>query len=201
MEEKDLIEKLKSKDEEAFKYFIDKYKKLVFNTSISIIQNSEDADDLSQEVFIQIFKSIEGFKGKSSLSTWIYRITISKSLEYVRYKKRKKRFTYLMNLFREDGSTIDIPEFEHPGILLERKEESKILFRSIEKLSEDQKTAYILKNIRGLSYKKISEIMKKTSSSIESLIFRAKKNLKVICYDCKFSTKGIKLNREIEFKI
>ena len=85
-----------------------------------------------------------------------------------------------MNLFREDGSTIDIPEFEHPGILLERKEESKILFRSIEKLSEDQKTAYILKNIRGLSYKKISEIMKKTSSSIESLIFRAKKNLKVM---------------------
>ena len=95
-------------------------------------------------------------------------------------KKRKKRFTYLMNLFREDGSTIDIPEFEHRGILLERKEESKILFRSIEKLSEDQKTAYILKNIRGLSYKKISEIMKKTSSSIESLIFRAKKNLKVM---------------------
>ena len=180
MEEKDLIEKLKSKDEEAFRYFVDKYKKLVFNTSISIIQNSEDADDLSQEVFIQIFKSIEGFKGKSSLSTWIYRITISKSLEYVRYKKRKKRFTYLMNLFREDGSTIDIPEFEHPGILLERKEESKILFRSIEKLSENQKTAYILKNIRGLSYKKISEIMKKTSSSIESLIFRAKKNLKVM---------------------
>ena len=64
MEEKDLIEKLKSKDEEAFRYFVDQYKKLVFNTSISIIQNSEDADDLSQEVFIQIFKSIEGFKGK-----------------------------------------------------------------------------------------------------------------------------------------
>ena len=117
MEEKDLIEKLKSKDEEAFRYFVDQYKKLVFNTSISIIQNSEDADDLSQEVFIQIFKSIEGFKGKSSLSTWIYRITISKSLEYVRYKKRKKRFTYLMNLFREDGSTIDIPRsLERRGI-------------------------------------------------------------------------------------
>jgi RNA polymerase sigma-70 factor (ECF subfamily) len=86
----------------------------------------------------------------------------------------------LVNIFRDDGSAIDLPQFEHPGIILERKEESKILFQAIDKLNNDQKTAFILKNIRGLNYKKISKIMKKSTSSIESLIFRAKKNLKVI---------------------
>ena len=64
-------------------------------------------------------------------------------------------------------------------MILEKKENSKLLFNAIDKLNEEQKTAYILKNIQGLSYKKISEIMNKSSSSIESLIFRAKKNLKV----------------------
>ena len=179
MEEKDLIRKLKLKDEESFKFLVEKYKNKVYNTSLSIIQNSEDAEDLSQEVFIQIFKSINSFKQKSSLSTWIYRITLSKSFEYIRFKRRKKRFSILVNFFRKDGSIINIPEFEHPGVLLEKKEDSKLLFEAIDKLNYEQKTAYILKNIEGLSYKKISKIMNKSTSAIESLIFRAKKKLKI----------------------
>ncbi len=178
MEEKTLIEKLKSNDENSFRILVDLFKKKVFNTSLSIIQNIDDADDISQDVFIQIFKSINKFKGNSSLSTWVYKITISKSFEYIRYKKRKKRFSTLLKLFREDGSIIDIPDFVHPGILLERKEDSKLLFEAIEKLNQYQKQAYILKNITGLSYKEIADVMNKTTSSIESLIFRAKRNLK-----------------------
>ncbi len=179
MEEKNLIKNLKEGDENAFKFLVKNYKGYIFNTSLSIIQNTDEADDVSQEVFIQIFKSIEGFKGKSSLSTWIYRITISKCFEYLRFKKRKKRFSQIINLFRDDGSTIDIPQFEHPGVQLEKKEDAKLLFDAIETLNNEQKTAYILKNVQGLSYKKISKVMKKSTSSIESLIFRAKKNLKI----------------------
>jgi len=178
LEEKNLIKNLKLQDEGAFKYLVENYKDFVYNTCISIIQNIDDSDDISQEVFIQIYKSIKNFKEKSSLSTWIYKITVSKCFEYLRFKKRKKRFSFFVNLFRDDGTIIDIPEFEHPGIILEKKENSKLLFDAIDKLNEEQKTAYILKNIQGLSYKKISDIMNKSTSSIESLIFRAKKNLK-----------------------
>ena len=173
------LKNLKLKDEVAFKYLVENYKDFVFNTCISIIQNVDDSDDISQEVFIQVYKSIKNFKEKSSLSTWIYKITVSKCFEYLRFKKRKKRFSLLVNLFRDDGTIIDIPEFEHPGIILEKKENSKLLFNAIDKLNEEQKTAYILKNIQGLSYKKIAEIMNKSTSSIESLIFRAKKSLKL----------------------
>ncbi len=178
MQEKKLIKNLRDRDEKAFKFIVDKYKNFIFNISISIIQNTEEADDLTQEVFIQIYKSINKFKEKSRLSTWIYRITLSKCYEHIRFKKRKKRFSKIINLFREDGSSIDIPVFNHPGIILEKKEEGKMLFEAINSLSEEQKSAYILKNIQGLSYKKISRVMKKSTSSIESLIFRAKKNLK-----------------------
>ena len=86
----------------------------------------------------------------------------------------------LVNIFREDNSLIDIPDFHHPGIELEQKENAKILFDAIEKLPENKKKAYILKNIQGLSYKKISDIMDKSIASIESMLFRAKNNLKNI---------------------
>ena len=156
MEEKKLIKNLKEGDENAFKFLVENYKGFVFNTTLPIIQSSEEADDISQEVFIQIYKSINGFKANSSLLTWIYRITVSKCFEHLRFKKRKKRFSQIINLFREDGTVIDIPQFEHPGVQLEKKEDAKLLFEAIESLNDEQKTAYTLKNIQGLSYNKIS---------------------------------------------
>ena len=191
MEEKSLIKNLKAKNEEAFKILVEKYKDLVYSTIIPIIQNIDDADDLTQEVFIQIYKSIKNFKEKSSLSTWIYKISISKAYEHLRYKKRKKRFSILVNIFREDDSLIDIPDFHHPGIQLEQKENAKILFDAIEKLPDNQKKTYILKNIQGLSYKKISDIMEKSVASVESILFRAKNNLKNIL---EKKTKGTRNN-------
>ena len=113
MEEKSLIKNLKVGDENAFKFLVENYKGFIYNTCLSIIQNTEEADDLTQEVFIQIFKSIKGFKGNSSLSTWIYRITISKCFEYLRFKKRKKRFSQIINLFIDDVSTIDIKQIDN----------------------------------------------------------------------------------------
>ena len=83
-------------------------------------------------------------------------------------------------MFRDDNTIINIPDFIHPGVELEQKENSKILFSAINKLNHQQKTAYILKNVQGLSYKKISDIMNKSISSVESLIYRAKQNLKTI---------------------
>ena len=191
MEEKSLIKNLKAKNEEAFKILVEKYKDLVYSTIIPIIQNIDDADDLTQEVFIQIYKSIKNFKEKSSLSTWIYKISISKAYEHLRYKKRKKRFSILVNIFREDDSLIDIPDFHHPGIQLEQKENAKILFDAIEKLPDNQKKTYILKYIQGLSYKKISDIMEKSVASVESILFRAKNNLKNIL---EKKTKGTRNN-------
>ncbi len=188
MEEKDLIEKVISGDGEAFRELYDKFSSRVYNTTLGILQNTEDAEDVTQEVFIQIHKSIENFNQDSALSTWIYRITVNKAFEFIRSKKRKKRFAIVKSIFAKEE--VEEPtDFIHPGIISENIERGKILFKAIGRLSDKQKSAFVLNKIEGLSYKEICEIMKLSLSSVESLIFRAKENLKKDLFD--FYTENI----------
>jgi RNA polymerase sigma factor (sigma-70 family) len=179
LDEENLISLLKQKDQTAFKELVHQFSSKVYNTALGILQHAEDAEDVSQEVFIEVFQSIQQFKGESKLSTWIYRITVSKSLEFIRKKNRKKRFAFVQSLF---GLESVLPEkdkahFYHPGVLLENKERAAILFQAIDKLPENQKTAFILHKIENLSYAEITEVMMISLSSVESLMFRAKQNL------------------------
>ncbi len=166
--------------ETSFKDIVDAHKTRVFNTAISFVQNKEDAEDLAQEVFIEVYHSVPKFKGGSSVSTWIYRITVNKSLDHLRRKNRKKRFGFMTSLFTKESGEINIDagHFDHPGILLEKKEKSKILFEVIDELSENQKTAFILFHVEELSQKEIGEIMNLTTKAVESLIARAKITLR-----------------------
>ncbi len=168
-----------------FKNLYDEYARMVFNLCLKYLQNIEDAEDVTQEVFITVFKSIHQFKGESKISTWIYKIATTKSLEFIRMKKRKKRFAFFQSILSNEKGEINISNvhFHHPGIQLENKERSAILFIAIDKLPENQKTAYILCKLEELSYAEISEIMKVSISSVESLLFRAKQNLQKLLGD------------------
>ena len=177
MDEQILIEKLKQGDEAAFKQVVETWQNMVYNTALGILQNAEDAEDVAQEVFVQAFQSVKTFKAESKFSTWLYRITISKALDHLRRKKRKKRFGYVQSLFGADQN-IEQPDFHHPGVVLDNKERAAILFKAIDHLPENQKIAFSLHKLEGLSYQEISEVMKTTLSSVESLMHRAKNNLK-----------------------
>jgi len=89
--ELELIQGLRNGDENAFRFLVDTYQDRIFNTSLGIVQNAEDAEDVAQEVFIQVYKSIHSFKGESKLSTWMYRIATTRSLDLLRSRKSKKR--------------------------------------------------------------------------------------------------------------
>lgn len=181
MSEHFLIEELKKGSESAFKSIIDSYQDLIYNTCLGIVKNEEDAEDLAQEVFVQVYQSIQGFKGESKLSTWLYRIAITKSLDHERKKKRKKRFGFVKSIFGEDAQVeINPPDFNHPGILYDKKEKAVILFKAIDKLPENQRVAFVLSKVEGLSYQEISEVMQTSVSAIESLLHRAKNNLRKI---------------------
>ncbi len=180
----ELVTKLKNADEQVFRQLVLKYQDKIFNTCISLVKNAEDADDLTQEVFIEIFRSIHKFREDSLLSTWIYRIAVNKSLEHLRRMKRKKRARILTWFNKEDHDMYqEAADFNHPGIHVENEERSRILFRAVEKLPESQKIAFTLHKLEGLSYEQIAEVMQKTLSSIESLMHRAKRNLKKDLYD------------------
>ncbi len=185
LKELELITELKAGNQIAFKVLIKEQQGRVYNTALGILQNQQDAEDISQEVFLSVFQNINRFKGASKLSTWIYSITVAKSLEFIRSKKRKKRFALIQNLFGADNlePIKDIPNFYHPGIQLENKERAAILFAAIDKLPENQKTAFILHKTEDLSYAEIAVVMDVTISSVESLMFRAKQNLQKLLED------------------
>jgi len=181
-EELVLIERLKQGDESAFRTLVEQYQDLVYNTALGIVQNQSDAEDVAQEVFIQVFRSIGSFKSEAKLSTWIYRITTTRSLDLLRAKKSKKRFGLLTRLWEteEESPVENISDFNHPGVSLERKEEAAQLMAAITQLPENQKVAFILHKLEGLSYLEIAEIMGNTLPAVESLMHRARLNLRKI---------------------
>ncbi len=181
LDEKTLISGLTSGSENAFRELVDMFKDRVYNSSLGILQNAEDAEDTAQEVFIEIFNSIKRFRGDSSLSTWIYRITMTKSLDQVRKKKRKKRFAFVTSIFGESEKNLkELSDFRHPGIDVENSEMAATLFKAIDKLPANQKIAFTLNKIEGLNYKEISEVMNASVPSVESLLHRARNNLKIM---------------------
>jgi RNA polymerase sigma-70 factor (ECF subfamily) len=181
LNEIELIQGLRNGDEAAFKYLVDNYKDRVFNTAIGIVQNAEDAEDVAQEVFIQVFRSIHNFKGESKLSTWLYRIATTRSLDLLRSRKSKKRFGFIQRLFGDGNEPLfELPDFNHPGVALDQKENAARLFKAIDQLPENQKIAFTLHKLEDLSYQEISKIMQISIAAVESVMHRAKQNLRKI---------------------
>lgn len=152
----------------------------VFNVALSYTRNREDAEEITQDVFVEIYHSASTFKGDSSVKTWAYRITINKSLDFIRYKNRKKRFALLTSLLSKETGEVKYhqPDFDHPGISLENKEKAQYLFAAIDKLPQNQQTAFILLKIEGMSQREAAETMQVNEKALESLYQRAKQNLR-----------------------
>jgi RNA polymerase sigma-70 factor (ECF subfamily) len=187
MSEAEIINGLQQGNEKIFRELVDTYRQMVVNTCFGLLHNIEDAEDVAQDVFIEVFRSAENFRGDSKISTWIYRIAVNRSLNFIRDNKRKKWFqsfenavstkqTWLNNLRSQNG---DNPDFD-----LENSERSAILHKAIDSLPENQKTAFALNKYEDLTYKEISEVMQLSVASVESLIHRAKKNLQKKLYYC-----------------
>ncbi|MEO7393648.1 MAG: RNA polymerase sigma factor [Chitinophagaceae bacterium] len=179
MTELELIQGLRKGEEPAFKYLVDTFQDRIFNTAIGIVQNAEDAQDVAQEVFIQVYRSIHSFKGESKLSTWLYRISTTRALDLLRSRKSKKRFGFMQRMFGEGNEPLyEIPDFNHPGVALDRKENAAKLFKAIAQLPDNQKAAFTLHKLEDLSYHEISEVMQTSVAAVESLMHRAKQNLR-----------------------
>ena len=179
MSEQELLIQLQKGNEIAFKILVETHKNRVFNTILAIVQNLEEAEDIAQEVFMEVYQSVGKFRGESKISTWLYRIATTKALEEIRKKKTTKRFAFFTSLFGEGYEILhESVDFIHPGIILEQQENAKFLFKAINQLPDNQKIAYTLCNIEGLSYQEITEVMQISLSSVESLLFRAKTNLR-----------------------
>ena len=177
MNENELINGLRQKDEDSFRWLVENYRNRVFGTILNIVQDKIDAEDGAQEVFIQVYESIQGFKEESSLSTWIYRIAVRKALDKLRRRKTRQRLNQWLPGIVTDEKKETAEEFHHPGIALENKEKASVIFKAINSLPEKQKIAFTLIKVQGMSYDEAGMILQQSIKAMESLISRAKVNL------------------------
>lgn len=164
-------------DEVIFAEVVEAYQEMVYNIALGILQQAEDAEDVLQDVFVKMYESWDSFTGASVRSTWIYRIAVNMSMDALRRKKAAKRGGLLKRVFRlkqnEEPAT-----FHHPGVTLDKKEEAGILFEALSKIPEKQMVAFLLQQLEGLPVKEIGVIMNTTDAAAESLLKRAKENLR-----------------------
>ena len=180
MNDTELIRKISAKDHSAFRALVEQYQTLVLNTCYNLMGNKQDAEDVSQDVFFQVYKTAENFRGEAKISTWLYRIAVNRSLNFIRDKKRPgwlKSLSSLLEGERQQVTILQISDSERPDVALERKEQDMLIQNAINSLPAKQKAAFILHQYEGLSYQEIARILHKSLSSIESLIHRAKINL------------------------
>lgn len=178
MNEDLLLNKLAEGDESAFEELVNYYSYKVINICYRFFSNTEDAEDISQEVFIEIFKSVKSFRGESKLSTWIYRITVTKCLDEIKRRNRKKRFVEFGRFLHLDVIKDKLGGGKMPDKDLRFNESVDEVMRAMDSLPENQHAAYTLSKIEGYTNGEIAEILNTSVSAVESLISRAGKRVR-----------------------
>jgi RNA polymerase sigma factor (sigma-70 family) len=183
LQEVELIQHLQNGNEAAFQKLVALYGSRLYNTALGFLQNEADAEDAVQEVFIKAYQNIKNFKGEASLSTWLYRIAVTHSLDVLRKKKRAKRGGLWQRFLGKEEEGFDAADFHHPGVKAENKETAAVLFKAIRQLPENQQTAFVLQRMENLSQSEIAAVMKTTEGAVESLLQRAKTSLRKLLED------------------
>ncbi len=163
--EEKIIQECKKGKKEAFDVLIKKYADKVYNIVLPMIQNKEDAKDVSQDVFIKVYKNISAFQGSSSIGTWIYSIAVNTSKDHLRKKVSIKELPL---------NESEISESSDPQDALESKEAHLMVTEALSLLQENEKEILVLKDIMGFTYEEISGILEINIGTVKSRLSRAR---------------------------
>lgn len=175
--DREIFEQVLNNDKQAFRSFIQKYQQLVYKTCYSFLRNREDAEDITQEVFIEVYKNASRFRFESEISTWLYRISVNRSLNYIKKKKAKHWFLDFKSIFEKDDEIENVSSKEDPLLDAENADLNIILNKALNSLTYKQKIAFTLNKLEGLSNSETAKIMNVSVSSVDVLVFKAKKVL------------------------
>jgi RNA polymerase sigma-70 factor, ECF subfamily len=175
-----ILDGLKAGDPDAFRAVVEAYQAKVLSTCFRFLHNREDAEDAAQDVFVEVHRSRSAFREEAELSTWIYRIAVTKSLDVLRRAKRKKRFDAVRGALGLAVEVNDVaaPRDQGPDRALELEERSRLLREAVAALPENQRVAVTLARYEGLTNKDIAGVLETSIPAVDSLIHRAHKNLR-----------------------
>jgi RNA polymerase sigma-70 factor (ECF subfamily) len=168
-----LIQKAKSGDRTGFNQIVLLYQKQVYRFARRLLNSHDDADDVTQEVFIRLYNSISGFRGESKLSTYIYRITYNLSINHLKkYSKSLKLHTDL-----DDGNLASVKSDYNPEVDFEKSEKEKLVRNACNALPDKQKAIFNLRFYENLTYEEIAKITGKSLGGVKANYFHAFKKI------------------------
>jgi RNA polymerase sigma-70 factor (ECF subfamily) len=176
-----LIDRCVGGDEFACAELVEAHQRMVYQLALHLLGDPEEALDLSQEVFLRVFRTLDRFRGQSSLRTWIYRIVVNQAWNRQRWWRRRRRGEQvsLDDHIRANGELQARAEGASPDRILGQKELAARLWRALEALPFDQKTAIVLREIDGLSYEEIAFSLGIAVGTVKSRLARARDALRV----------------------
>tara|TARA_B100001750_G_C15499748_1_gene596394 strand:- start:16 stop:636 length:621 start_codon:yes stop_codon:yes gene_type:complete len=170
-----LVRRLKRGDYKAFDLLLLKYQSRVVGLALKFVKDLQIAEDIAQESFLKAYKSINSFREESAFYTWIYRITVNTSKNYLTSKNRKKELSESdINKLEDSEDIFDIPGGSSPEEILSANNLREVIMESLTNLPEDIRTAISLREFEGLTYEEISEVLDCPIGTVRSRIFRGR---------------------------
>lgn len=178
----ELVARCRDGDRDAYRLLVERYQRRVYGIAIGVLKNPEDAMDVTQDVFVKVYKNLGSFKGDSSFYTWLYRVCVNLCIDHVRKAKRARSVEYDDGIARDDGGEDAAPlvadtAHMHPGKAAERSQLRDAIAAALDQLSENHRTIIILREVEGLSYEEIAEAMECHVGTVMSRLHHARKNL------------------------
>lgn len=177
MDERALIDRAVKGDAQAFSELMAAHESRMYAVALRMCAHREDAQDCLQEAMLRVYRSISGFKGQSSFSTWVYRITMNTCLDELRRGKRRKASSLDERI---DAGWAPVDDMDTPEHHAMRSEQRRALERAIQELPEDMRSAVVLRDIQGCSYDEIADVLDANVGTIKSRISRARAKLREI---------------------
>ena len=165
-------------DVNAFEQLMHAHEKTVYNLALRALGNPQDAEDVTQEAFLKAYRSLSSFRGDSKFSVWLYRIVSNLCLDFLRARSRRPSQSLTVEDDEGEVGELEIPD-EHfsPEKLLDRKLTRESVQRGLASLPDDARQILLLRELKGLSYEEIADVLDLEPGTVKSRIFRARKKL------------------------
>ena len=181
MTEQELVARAKAGDDNAFAQLMQDNETRIYNLTLRMTGNPEDAMDLAQEAFLNAWRGLKFFKGDSAFSTWVYRLASNACIDFLRRKKRRQDISLSMPTDEEDDSQPDIPDDRFlPERELERQELRQAVADGLKQLSDEHRQVLVMREVNGLSYQEIADVLDLEAGTVKSRIARARNSLRKI---------------------
>lgn len=177
-----LIKRALKGDIDAFESIVYKYEKMIYSLAYRMLNNREDASDITQEVFVKLFKALDKVAERPNLKAWLYTVCYNTAIDEIRRKKGKETLSADAPMNDNEESFVQSLKADEPSPeeKMLKKEKSEILIRAINQLNEKHKRLIILRDINSLSYNEIAEITNQSLGTVKSGISRARRSLRDI---------------------